>query len=120
MTPSDLITARILSLPDWRGQTLARVRALIHDALPDVAEEWKWEVPVWSHTGILCTGEVYKAHVKLTFPKGARLPDPENLFNASLAGNARRAIDLAEGAALDGEAFKTLIRAAAHLNAARA
>lgn len=118
-TPAALITARIASLPDWRGETLARVRALILDALPDVEEQWKWEVPVWSHAGILCTGEVYKAHVKLTFPKGARLPDPGGLFNASLNGNARRAIDLTEGAPLDEGAFQTLIRAAASLNAAR-
>lgn len=98
------------------GETLTHVRALIHQADPEVAEEWKWRVPVWSHDGILCTGEAYKSAVKLTFSKGAALPDPAGLFNASLHGNTRRAIDLHEGDAIDEEAFKTLIRAAAALN----
>ena len=115
-----LIDARIRDLGDWRGETLARVRALIHEADPDVVEEWKWRgVPVWSHAGILCTGETYKAVVKLTFHKGASLPDPANLFNASLEGNARRAIDIREGDAIDGAALKTLIRAAVALNTSK-
>lgn len=117
-TPAELIDARIASLPAWRGATLARVRALIHEAEPEVVEEWKREVPVWSRGGILCTGEVYRRAVKLTFPKGAALPDPAGLFNASLAGATRRAIDLAEGVVLDEAAFKALVRAAAALNAA--
>lgn len=115
-----LIDARIAELGDWRGETLARVRALIRQALPDVVEEWKWSVPVWSHGGIVCTGEAYKKAVKLTFPKGAALADPVGLFNASLEGNVRRAIDIPEGVAIDEEAFKALIRAAAALNAASA
>ena len=115
---SALIDTRIAELADWRGETLARVRRLIKEAIPDVVEEWKWSVPVWSQAGILCTGEAYKKAVKLTFPKGAALADPAGLFNASLEGNARRAIDLPEGGAIDEEAFKTLIRAAAALNAA--
>ncbi|WP_282298334.1 DUF1801 domain-containing protein [Stenotrophomonas sp. PS02289] len=107
------ISARIASLDDWRGTTLARVRELIHAADPDVVEEVKWRgVPVWSHDGILCTGESYKKAVKLTFAKGASLPDPKGLFNASLDGNTRRAIDLHEGDTLDATAFKALIRAA--------
>ncbi len=110
---SVLISERIASLQDWRGETLARVRALIREADPEGTEEWKWGVPVWSHGGILCTGEAYKAAVKLTFPKGASLPDPAGLFNASLEGNARRAIDLHEGAELDAQAFRALIREAA-------
>ena len=115
-----LIDARIRDLGDWRGETLARVRALIHEADPEVVEEWKWRgVPVWSHAGILCTGETYKAVVKLTFHKGASLPDPANLFNASLEGNARRAIDIREGDAIDGDALKTLIRAAVALNTSK-
>ena len=115
-----LIDARIRDLGDWRGETLARVRALIHEADPEVVEEWKWRgVPVWSHAGILCTGETYKAVVKLTFHKGASLPDPAKLFNASLEGNARRAIDIREGDAIDGAAQKTLIRAAVALNTSR-
>ena len=114
---SRLIDDRIASLADWRGETLASVRALIRAAEPQVVEEWKWQVPVWSHAGILCTGEAYKNAVKLTFPKGASLPDPAGLFNASLQGNARRAIDIHEGDALDETAFKTLIRAAVSLNA---
>jgi len=115
-----LIDARIAELGDWRGETLARVRALIHEAVPDVVEEWKWRgVPVWSHKGILCTGETYKAVVKLTFAKGASLPDPAGLFNSSLEGNTRRAIDIPQGARIDETALKALIRAAADLNAAK-
>jgi hypothetical protein len=117
-TPSALIDARIAELGGWRGETLARVRALILAAVPDAIEKWKWDVPVWSHAGILCTGEAYKAAVKLTFPKGASLADPAGLFNASLAGNARRAIDLPEGVVIDAAAFQALIRAAAALNGA--
>ena len=111
-----LIDERIASLGDWRGATLARLRTLIHDADPEVVEEWKWQVPVWSHAGILCTGEAYKAAVKLTFPKGASLDDPSGLFNASLQGNARRAIDVHQGDAIDEQALKALIRAAVALN----
>ena len=113
---SRLIDKRIEELEDWRGETLARVRALIRQADSDVVEEWKWSVPVWSHDGIICTGETYKSAVKLTFPKGASLDDPSGLFNASLEGNTRRAIDLHEGGALDPEAFKSLILTAAALN----
>lgn len=113
-----LIDARIAELADWRGETLAWVRAVVHQALPDVVEEWKWQVPVWSHAGILCTGEAYKKAVKLTFPKGAALPDPAGLFNASLAGNARRAIDIPEGAKPDAAALAALFRAAAAHNVA--
>ncbi|HWW10886.1 MAG TPA: DUF1801 domain-containing protein [Brevundimonas sp.] len=114
---SALIDGRIAALNDWRGQTLARVRALIHEADPEVVETWKWRgVPVWEHAGILCTGETYKAAVKLTFAKGAALPDPSGLFNAGLDGGTRRAIDLPEGATLDPTAFKALIRAAIELN----
>ncbi|HWL31743.1 MAG TPA: DUF1801 domain-containing protein [Xanthobacteraceae bacterium] len=120
-SPSALITARIKELGDWRGETLARVRALIKEAVPDVIETWKWRgVPVWEHGGIICTGETYKAAVKLTFAKGASLDDPSKLFNASLEGNARRAIDIHEGEKINERAFKTLIRAAAALNAASA
>ena len=116
-SPSRLIDARIWELDDWRGRTLSHVRALIKQADPEVVEEWKWRgVPVWSHDGLICTGETYKGVVKLTFPKGASLKDPSGLFNASLEGNARRAIDLHEGDAMDEEAFRTLIRAAAALN----
>ena len=110
------IDARIAEVGGWRGEALGRVRRLIREAVPDVVEEWKWEVPVWSSRGILCTGEVYKAAVKLTFAKGARLADPAGLFNASLVGNARRAIDIREGDAPDAEAFKALVRAAAEAN----
>ncbi|THD61003.1 DUF1801 domain-containing protein [Phenylobacterium sp.] len=118
-SPSQLIDARIAALGDWRGETLARVRALIHEAVPEVVEEWKWRgVPVWSHDGIICTGETYKAVVKLTFAKGAALDDPSGLFNSSLEGNVRRAIDIPEGAPLDAEALKALVRAAAALNTA--
>ncbi|AQR69527.1 hypothetical protein BZG29_15155 [Janthinobacterium sp. LM6] len=112
-----LIDAKIAALADWRGKTLATVRALIRQADPDVVEEVKWRgVPVWSHAGMICTGETYKLAVKLTFAKGAALPDPAGLFNASLDGNTRRAIDLHEGAHLDTAAFKALIRAAVALN----
>ncbi len=120
LSPSQLIDGRIEELGDWRGQTLARVRALIKQAVPDVIEEWKWRgVPVWSRAGILCTGETYKKVVKLTFAKGASLDDPSSLFNSSLEGNVRRAIDIAEGAELDEDAFKALVQAAAAKNAAR-
>jgi hypothetical protein len=116
-SPARLIDARIRELNDWRGKTLFRVRSLIKQALPAVVEEWKWRgVPVWSHDGIICTGESYKSVVKLTFMKGASLNDPSGLFNSSLDGNTRRAIDLHEGEELDANAFKTLIRAAAALN----
>jgi hypothetical protein len=116
-SPARLIDARIRELNDWRGKTLFHVRSLIKQALPDVVEEWKWRgVPVWSHDGIICTGESYKSVVKLTFMKGASLNDPSGLFNSSLEGNTRRAIDLHEGEELDANAFKTLIRAAAALN----
>lgn len=115
--PSRLIDARIEELGDWRGETLARVRALIKEALPDVVEEWKWRgVPTWYCGGVVCTGETYKAVVKVTFAKGAKIDDPKRLFNASLEGNVRRAIDIREGEALDGEAFKALVQAAAALN----
>ena len=114
---SQLIDARIKELNDWRGETLARVRSLIKDADPEVVEEWKWRgVPVWSHAGILCTGETYKDVVKLTFAKGAALEDPSPLFNSSLEGSTRRAIDIHEGEPIDGEALKRLIRAAVALN----
>jgi hypothetical protein len=116
-SPSRLIDARIRELGDWRGKTLAHVRALIKQAVPEVVEEWKWRgVPVWEDAGIICTGESYKSVVKLTFAKGAALKDPAKLFNSSLEGNVRRAIDIAEGDELDAAAFKTLIRAAAALN----
>ena len=116
-SPSRLIDARIKELDDWRGKTLARVRALIKAADPEVVEEWKWRgVPVWSHDGIICTGESYKSVVKLTFLKGASLDDPSRLFNSSLEGNARRAIDLHEDDKLDEQAFKALIREAVALN----
>lgn len=115
-TPTELIDRRIADLPDWRGDKLALLRKLIHEALPDVQEEWKWGKPVWSHNGLLCTGEVYKAAVKTTFPKGASLADPEHLFNSSLDGNVRRAIDFFEGEAVNEPAFKALIQAAAGAN----
>ena len=119
-TASAQIDARIAALGDWRGETLARVRALVHEADPEVVEEWKWRgVPVWSHAGILCTGETYKAVVKLTFAKGAALADPAGLFNASLDGNTRRAIDIREGEAIDAGALKALFRAAVALNLAK-
>jgi len=112
-SPSQLIDGRIKELPDWRGKMLARVRALIKEADPDVVEEWKWRgVPVWEHDGIICTGETYKSVVKMTFAKGAALKDPSRLFNSSLEGNTRRAIDFHEGDKIDEEALKTLVRAA--------
>jgi hypothetical protein len=120
-SPSHLIDARIAELGDWRGETLARVRALIRQADPDVVETWKWRgVPVWEHAGIICTGETYKAVVKLTFARGAALDDPARLFNSSLEGNVRRAVDFHEGEAIDEEALKALIRAAVTLNASSA
>ena len=115
-SPSTLIDARIRELDDWRGKALAHVRTLIKQADPEVIEEWKWNVPVWSHDGIICTVEAYKSAVKLTFAKGASLKDPSGLFNASLEGNVRRAVDFHEGDEIDEDAFKTLIRAAAALN----
>ena len=120
-SPSRLIDVRIKELGDWRGKTLARVRALIKQAVPKVVEEWKWRgVPVWEDAGIICTGETYKSVVKLTFAKGAALKDPAKLFNSSLEGNVRRAIDIHEDDELDEAAFKTLIRAAAALNRSKA
>jgi hypothetical protein len=119
-SPSRQIDARIKELGDWRGKMLAHVRGLIKQADPEVVEEWKWRgVPVWSHDGIICTGETYKAVVKLTFAKGASLKDPAKLFNSSLEGNTRRAIDIHEGAEIDEKAFKTLIQAAAALNGSK-
>ncbi len=119
-SPSDLIDARIAELGDWRGETLARVRAVIRQADPEVEETWKWRgVPVWEHAGIICTGETYKAVVKLTFARGASLDDPAGLFNASLEGNTRRAIDIREGEAIDEAALKALVHAAVALNTAR-
>lgn len=119
-SPDLLIDGRIRELADWRGETLARMRALIHAAVPEVVETWKWRgVPVWEHGGIICTGETYKSVVKLTFAKGASLADPAGLFNSSLEGNVRRAIDIREGETLDEDAFKTLVRAAAALNLSR-
>ena len=116
-SPSRLIDARIRELSDWRGETLARVRNLIKEADPEVVEEWKWRgVPVWEHAGIICTGETYKDKVKLTFARGAALPDPKSLFNSSLEGNTRRAIDIHEGDKIDEKALKALIRAAIALN----
>jgi len=115
-TPSKKIDARIKELDDWRGKTLANLRNVIKQADPDVVEEWKWNVPVWSHDGIICTGETYKNAVKLTFAKGASLKDPAKLFNSSLEGNTRRAIDFREGDAIDAAALKALIRAAAAAN----
>ena len=123
MTTSEaakLIDERIASLGDWRGETLARVRAIIHEALPGVEETWKWRgTPVWEQGGMICTGETYKAAVKLTFAKGAALPDPASLFNSSLDGNTRRAIDIHEGEAIDAAALSALVKAAAALNAAK-
>ena len=116
-SPSTLIDARIKELGDWRGETLAKVRRLIRQADPDVVEEWKWRgVPVWEHDGIICTGETYKEVVKLTFAKGAALEDPSKLFNSSLEGNVRRAIDIREGEEIDEAALKALVRAAVALN----
>lgn len=115
-SPSRLIDARIQELDDWRGEMLSHIRELIKQADPDVVEEWKWSVPVWSHDGLICTGEAYKSVVKLTFAKGASLKDPSGLFNSSLEGNTRRAIDFHKGDEIDENAFKTLVRAAAALN----
>ena len=116
---SALIDERIKELGDWRGKMLARLRALIKEADPGVVEEWKWSNPVWSHDGLICTGETYKSAVKTTFAKGASLPDPSRLFNSSLDGNVRRAIDFREGDAVDETALKALVRAAVKLNAAK-
>jgi hypothetical protein len=115
-SPSELIDARIEELGDWRGETLARIRSLIKQADPEVVEEWKWRNPVWSHEGIVCTGEAYKDKVKMTFAKGASLDDPSGLFNSSLGGNTRRAIDFHEEDEIDEEALKDLIRGAVALN----
>ena len=120
-SPSELIDARINELDDWRGKMLSRLRTLVKEADPEVVEEWKWRgVPVWSHDGIICTGETYKNVVKMTFAKGAALKDPSRLFNSSLDGNTRRAIDFHEDEKIDGEALKTLIRAAVTLNKSKA
>ena len=120
-SPSQLIDARIKELGDWRGEMLSRLRALVKEADPEVVEEWKWRgVPVWSHDGIICTGETYKSVVKMTFAKGATLEDPSGLFNSSLDGNTRRAIDFHEGEEVDEEALKTLVRAAVTLNESKA
>ena len=113
---SELISQRIAEYVDWRGETLARMRALIHEADPEVVEEWKWGIPVWSHDGIVCTGETYKAAVKLTFAKGAALKDPKRLFTSSLEGAVRRAIDIHAGESVDANAFKTLFREAVKVN----
>ena len=117
---TDLIDRKIAELGDWRGDTLSKLRKHIQDAVPGVIEEWKWGTPVWSHDGIICTGETYKAKVKLTFAKGASVADPAQLFNSSLDGNTRRAIDVAEGEKIDATAFKALVRAAAAVNASGA
>ena len=119
-TPSQLFDARVKELPDWRGKTLVRVRALIQQADPEAILEWKWNIPVWSHDGLICTGETYKSTVKLTFAKGAALKDPAGLFNSSLEGNTRRAIDFHEGETIKEAALKALIRAAVTLNTAKA
>ena len=119
-SPSELIDARIKALGDWRGVMLSRLRSLIKGADPEVVEEWKWSVPVWSHDGIICTGETYKNAVKMTFAKGAALKDPSALFNSSLEGNTRRAIDFHEGDKIDEKALKTLVRAAVTLNQSKA
>ena len=115
-SPSQLIDARIKELGDWRGKLLSRLRTLVKEADPEVVEEWKWNVPVWSHDGLICTGEAYKNVVKMTFAKGAALKDPSGLFNSSLDGNTRRAIDFREGEKINEEALKTLVRAAVTLN----
>ena len=117
---SQLIDQRIRELEGWRGETLARMRALILEADPEITEEWKWAVPVWSHNGIVCTGEAYKQVVKLTFARGAKVPDPARLFNSSLEGNTRRAIDIREGEKVDARAFKALVKAAVALNGLQA
>jgi hypothetical protein len=114
--PSELISKRIKELGDWRGRTLTRIRELIKEADPEIVEEWKWENPVWSHNGLICTGEAYKNAVKMTFARGASLKDPDGLFNSSLAGNVRRAIDIHEGEGINEAALKNLIRAAVALN----
>jgi hypothetical protein len=120
-TPSQLIDARIKELDDWRGEMLSRLRSLVKEADPEVVEEWKWRgVPVWSHDGLICTGETYKNVVKMTFAKGAALKDPSGLFNSSLDGNTRRAIDFHEGDKIDERALKTLVRAAVSLNKSKA
>jgi hypothetical protein len=120
-SPSQLIDARIKELGDWRGEMLSRLRALVKEADPEIVEEWKWRgVPVWEHDGIICTGETYKSVVKMTFAKGAALKDPSGLFNSSLEGNTRRAIDLHEGEKIDEETLKTLVRAAVTLNKSKA
>ena len=119
-SPSQLIDARIKELGDWRGEMLSRLRALVKEADPEVVEEWKWKVPVWSHDGLICTGEAYKNVVKMTFAKGAALKDPSRLFNSSLDGNTRRAIDFNEGEQIDDEALKALVRAAVTLNTSKA
>jgi len=118
-SPSQLIDARIRELDDWRGEVLSRLRALVKEADPEVVEEWKWSVPVWSHEGLICTGETYKSVVKMTFAKGAALKDPSGLFNSSLEGNTRRAIDFHEGEKINEQALKTLVRAAVALNKSR-
>ncbi len=118
-SPSQMIDGRIEELDDWRGKTLARIRKLIRQADPEIAEEWKWGIPVWSHDGLICTGETYKKVVKTTFARGAALADPTGLFNSSLEGNTRRAIDFHEGEKIDEKALKALIRAAVKLNASR-
>lgn len=119
-SPSKLIDARIRELKDWRGEMLGRLRKLIKAADPAVVEEWKWSIPVWSHDGIVCTGEVYKSIVKTTFARGASLPDPSHLFNSSLEGNVRRAIDFREGEKIDEKAFKALVRTSVELNKSQA
>jgi hypothetical protein len=119
-TPAQMIASRIKELKDWRGKTLTKLRALIKQADPKVVEEWKWNIPVWSHDGILCTGETYKSVVKMTFPKGASLKDPSKLFNSSLEGNTRRAIDFHEGEKINEKALKSLIKAAVLLNQSKA
>jgi hypothetical protein len=119
-SPSELIDARLKELGDWRGKMLGRLRALVKEADPEVVEEWKWGIPVWSHDGLICTGETYKNAVKMTFAKGAALKDPSSLFNSSLDGNTRRAIDFHEGQKIDEKALKTLVRAAVTLNKSKA
>jgi len=119
-SPSELIDARIKELGDWRGKMLSRLRTLVKEADPEVVEEWKWSVPVWSHDGLICTGEAYKSVVKMTFAKGAALKDPSGLFNSSLDGNTRRAIDFREGEKIDEKALKALVRAAVTLNKSKA
>jgi len=119
-SPPQLIDARIKELGDWRGKMLGRLRALVKEADPEVVEEWKWNIPVWSHDGLICTGETYKSVVKMTFAKGAALKDPSGLFNSSLEGNTRRAIDFREGEEIDEKALKTLIHAAVTLNKSKA